>query len=77
MVLGIFPVSEGRLTNLITVGQGPVAFAICSGRSCLNIFLSSIIYVFLLPLFFFKFFFIIFFLIFFLFFYFYFNFFIF
>ena len=37
MVLGKLPV-PGRLTSLITVGQGPVTLAVGAGGGCLDIF---------------------------------------
>ena len=37
MVLGKLPV-PGRLTILITVGQGPIALAVGAGGDCLDIF---------------------------------------
>ena len=37
MVLGKLPV-PGRLTILITVGQGPIALAVGAGGGCLDIF---------------------------------------
>ena len=49
MVLGKLPVS-GRPTNLIRVGQGPTALAVGAGGGCLDIFLSSLISLFFLPL---------------------------
>ena len=49
MVLGKLPV-PGRPTIWIKVGQGPTVLAIGAGGGCLDIFLSSIISLFLLPL---------------------------
>ena len=49
MVLGKHLV-QGRPTIWITVGQGPTALAVCAGGGYLDIFLSSIISLFLLPL---------------------------
>ena len=40
----------GRPTNLDEVGQGPIALAAGAGGGCLDIFLSSIISIFFLPL---------------------------
>ena len=50
MVLGKYPV-PGVLLIWIRVGQGPTALAVGTGGSCLDIFLSSIISLFFLPLF--------------------------
>ena len=47
MVLGKLPV-PGRPTIWIIVGQEPTALAVGAGGSCLDIFLSSIISLFLL-----------------------------
>ena len=41
MVLGKLPVS-GRPTIWITVGQGPIALAVCAGWGCLDIFYSHL-----------------------------------
>ena len=49
MVLRKLPVL-GRLLIWIRVGQGPTALAVGAGWCCLNIFLSSIISLFFLPL---------------------------
>ena len=49
MVLGKLPV-PGRPTNLERVGQGPSVLALGAGGGCLDIFLSSIISFFPLPL---------------------------
>ena len=49
MVLGKLPV-RGRSTNWIRVGQGPTALAVGAGGGCLDIFLSSIVSLFFLPL---------------------------
>ena len=49
MVLGKLPV-PGRPTIWIIVGQGPTALAVGAGGDCLDIFLSTIISLFLLPL---------------------------
>ena len=49
MVLGKLPV-PGRPTISITVGQGPTALAAGAGGGCLDIFPSSVISLFLLPL---------------------------
>ena len=49
MVLGNLPV-PGRPTIYIIVGQGPTALAVGAGGGCLDIFLSSIISLFFLPL---------------------------
>ena len=49
-VLGKLPV-PGRPANLDEVGQGPSALAVGAGGGCLDIFLSSIISLFFLPLF--------------------------
>ena len=49
MVLDKLPV-PGRPTIWITVGQGPTALAVGAGGGCLDIFLSSIISLFFLPL---------------------------
>ena len=40
----------GRPTTLISVGQGPTALAVGAGGGCLDIFLSSVISLFFLPL---------------------------
>ena len=48
MVLGKLPVL-GRPTTWIRVGQ-PIALAVAAGGSCLDIFLSSVISLFFLPL---------------------------
>ena len=50
MVLGKFPVT-GRLTNLERVRQGTTVLTVGAGGDCLDIFLSSIISLFSLPLF--------------------------
>ena len=50
MVLGKLPV-PGRPTNLVIVWQGPTALAVGAGGGGLDIFLSSIISLFFLPLF--------------------------
>ena len=49
MVLGKVP-GPGILLLWITVGQGPTALAGGAGGGCLDIFLSSIISFFFLPL---------------------------
>ena len=49
MVLGKLP-GLGRPTNWIRVGQGPSALAVGAGGGCLDIFLSSIVSLFFLPL---------------------------
>ena len=49
MVLGKLPV-PGRPTYWNRVGQGPTALAVGAGGGCLDIFLSSIISLFFLPL---------------------------
>ena len=49
MVLGKLPV-PGRPTIWIIVGQGPTALAVGAGGDSLDIFLWSIISLFLLPL---------------------------
>ena len=49
MVLGKLPV-PGRPTIWIIVGQGPTVLAVGAGGGCLDIFLLSIISLFLLPL---------------------------
>ena len=49
MVLGKLSVSE-RPTNLIIVGQGPIALAVGAGRVVWTFFLSSIISLLFLPL---------------------------
>ena len=49
MVLGKLPV-PGRPTIWIIVGQGPIGLAVGAGGGCLDIFLSSIIFLFILPL---------------------------
>ena len=49
MVLGKLPV-PGRPTIWIIVGQGPTALAVGAGGGCLDIFLSSIIFLFFLLL---------------------------
>ena len=51
MVLGKLPVA-GRPTtcNLLIVWQGPTALAVGAGGGCLDIFLSSVISIFFLPL---------------------------
>ena len=49
MVLGKLPV-PGRPTIWIIVGQGPTGLAVGAGGRCWDIFLSSIISLFLLPL---------------------------
>ena len=49
MVLGKLPV-PGRPTNWITVGQGPTALTVGAGGVCMDLFLSSIISLFFLPL---------------------------
>ena len=50
-MLGKLPV-PGRPTILITVGQGPTAFAVGAGGGCSDIFLlSSILSILFLPLF--------------------------
>ena len=41
---------RGVLLNWIRVGQRPTAFAVVAGGGCLDIFLSSIISLFFLPL---------------------------
>ena len=46
MVLGKLPV-PGRPTIRIIVGQGPTALAVGAGGGCLDIFLSSIINLFI------------------------------
>ena len=45
-MLGKLPV-PGRPTILITVGQGPTALALGAGGGCLDILLSSILFLFL------------------------------
>ena len=50
MVLGKVPV-PGRPTICITVGQRPTMLAVGAGGGCLDIFFSSIISLFFLPLF--------------------------
>ena len=47
-MLGKLPVL-GRPTNLDNVWQGPTALAVGAGGGCLDIFLSSIISLFFLP----------------------------
>ena len=49
MVLGKLPV-PGVLLTWIIVGQGPTALTGVAGGGCLDIFLSSIISLFFLPL---------------------------
>ena len=49
MVLGKLPV-PGRPTIWMIVGQGPIALAVGAGGDCLDIFLSSILSLFFLPL---------------------------
>ena len=49
MVLGKLPV-PGRPFVYIIVGQGPSVLAVGAGGGCLDIFLSSIISFFFLPL---------------------------
>ena len=49
MVLGKLLV-PGRPTIWISVGQGPIVLAVGAGGGCLDIFLSSIFSLFLLPL---------------------------
>ena len=49
MVLGKHPV-PGRPTFWIRVGQGPTVLAVVAGGGCLDIFLSSIVSLFFLPL---------------------------
>ena len=49
MVLGKLPV-PGVLLILIRVGQEPTALAVGAGGGCLDIFLSSIIFLFIRPL---------------------------
>ena len=49
MVLGKLPV-PGRPTIWLKVGQGPTVLAVGAGGGCLDIFLSSIISLFFLPL---------------------------
>ena len=49
MVLGKLP-ERGVLLTWIRVGQGPTALAIGAGGGCLDIFLSTIISLFYLPL---------------------------
>ena len=50
MALDKPPVSE-RPTNLVTVGQGPIALKVGAGGGCLDIiFLSSIVSLLFLPL---------------------------
>ena len=41
---------RGVLLNRIRVGQGPTALAVGANGGCLDIFLSSIIFLFFLPL---------------------------
>ena len=48
MILGKLPVPE-RPKIWIIVGQGPTALSVGSGGGCLDIFFSSIISLFLLP----------------------------
>ena len=48
-MLGKLPV-PGYLLIWIRVGQGPTALAVGAGGGCLDIFLSSIISLFFLPL---------------------------
>ena len=48
-MLGKLPVS-GVLLVCIMVGQGPIVLAVGAGGGCLDIFLSSITYLFFLPL---------------------------
>ena len=50
MMLGKLPV-PGRPTIWITVGQGPTALAVGAGGGCLEVLLSSILYLLFLPLF--------------------------
>ena len=49
MVLGKLPV-PGRPTIWLTVGQGPIVFAVGAGGGCLDILLSSILSLLVLPL---------------------------
>ena len=49
MVLGKLPV-PGRPTIWMIVGQGPTALAVGAGGGCLDILLSSILSLLLLPL---------------------------
>ena len=49
-MLGKLPVS-GRPTIWIIVGQGPTALAVGAGGGCLDILLSSILFLLCLPLF--------------------------
>ena len=50
MVLGNLPV-PGRPTNLITVGQGPIALAVGAGGGGLGHFYSHLSFLLFLPLF--------------------------
>ena len=50
MVLGKLPM-PGRPAYRIRVGQGPTMLVLGAGGGCLDIFLSSIISLFFLPLF--------------------------
>ena len=49
MVLGNFQ-CRGNLLTLIIAGQGPTVLAVGAGWGCLDIFLSSIVSLFFLPL---------------------------
>ena len=50
MVLGKLP-EPGRPTILITVGQGPIALAVCTGGGWFGHFYSHLSFLLILPLF--------------------------